>query len=207
MLQATKKLMATRRERDEFWKNADGVTGLMRAGRLGQGLDRMDIGLGPKGTYKPVLEEMKKADPEDKSGYLAKYSFSGEKLVDLAMEKAEKKDYDAAEKEFDKWEANPRLSAKQKQELEAARFALYQRWPEKKDKVLPTLEKMRNVDPKSEPAKPRRTTLKCCRRTRRRRRTIPGREMAASQVVIVHQARLPRMAWTCWRSVRFSKAR
>ncbi|MGC4015704.1 MAG: hypothetical protein QM755_14450 [Luteolibacter sp.] len=150
LIPATKKLLATRRDRDDFWKNASGASGMMKAGRLGQGLDRMNLGLGPKGVYKPVFEEMKKADPEDKSGYIAKYSFSGEKLVDLALEKAEKKEYAEAEKELDKWSANPRLSPKQKQEVEAARFALYQRWPEKKDKVRPTLEKMRDVDPKSD---------------------------------------------------------
>ncbi|BCU76288.1 hypothetical protein [Luteolibacter sp. LG18] len=150
LIPATKKLLAIRRERDGFWKDAAGASGMMKAGRLGQGLDRMDMGLGPKGIYKPVFEEMKKADPEDKSGYIAKYSFSGEKLVDLALDKAEKKEFGEAEKEFDKWDANPRLSAKQKQELQAARFALYQRWPEKKDKVRPVLEKMRDADPKSE---------------------------------------------------------
>lgn len=150
LLPATKKLLAIRRERDEFWKTADGASGMMKAGRLGQGLDRMDQGLGPKGVYKPILEEMKKADPEDKSGYIGKYSFSAEKLVDLAIDKAEKKEFAEADKEFAKWEANPRLSPKQKQELQAARFALYQRWPERKADLKPLLEKMRDIDPKSE---------------------------------------------------------
>jgi len=150
LLPATRKLLLTRHERDDFWKMAAGSSGMIKAGRLGQGLDRMDIGLGPKGIYKPIFDEMKKADPEDKSGYQGKYTFSGEKLTDLAMAKGEKKEYADAEQELDKWEANPRLSAKQRQELEAARFALYQRWPDKKDKIRPTLEKMRDVDPKSE---------------------------------------------------------
>jgi hypothetical protein len=150
LLPATKKLLAAVRERDEFWKSAKGASGMMKAGRLGQGLDRMDIGLGPKGIYKPVLEEMQKADPEDKSGYVGKYTFVPEKLVDLALEKAEKKEFAEAEKEFSKWEANPRLSNKQKQQLQAARFALYQRWPEKKASLKPLLEKMRDIDPKSE---------------------------------------------------------
>jgi hypothetical protein len=150
ILPATKKLLATARERDEFWKSAKGSSGMMKAGRLGQGLDRMDIGLGPKGIYKPILEEMQKADPEDKSGYIGKYTFSAEKLVDLALDQAEKKEFAGADEEFSKWEANPRLSTKQKQQLQAARFALYQRWPEKKQAVKPLLEKMRDLDPKSE---------------------------------------------------------
>lgn len=150
LLPATKKLLAAGRQRDDFWKSANGSSGMIKAGRLGQGLDCMDVGLGPKGIYKPILGEMQKADPEDKSGYIAKYTFSAEKLVDLALDKAEKKEFAEAEKEFSKWDASPRLSTKQKQELQAARFALYQRWPEKKQSVKPLLEKMRDIDPKSE---------------------------------------------------------
>ncbi|GAA5125378.1 hypothetical protein JIN84_14045 [Luteolibacter yonseiensis] len=150
LLNATKKLLAVRRGRDEFWKSANGSSGVMKAGRLGQGLDCMNLGLGPKDAYKPVLEEMKKADPDDKSGYIGKYTFSSEKLVDLAIDKAEKKDFTAADQELTRWDANPRLSPRQKQELQAARFALYQRWPEKKSALKPLLEKMRDIDPKSE---------------------------------------------------------
>jgi hypothetical protein len=150
LLPATMKLLAAARERDEFWRSAKGSSGMMKAGRLGQGLDRMDIGLGPKEVYKPVLEEMQKADPEDKSGYVGKYTFSSENLVDLALDKAGKSEFAEAEKEFSKWDANPRLSTKQKQQLQAARFALYQRWPEKKQFLKPLLDKMRDIDPKSE---------------------------------------------------------
>ncbi len=150
LLPATRKLLTTCRQRDEFWKSADGASGMIKAGRLGQGLDSMDIGLGPKGVYKPVLEEIRKADPDDKSGYIGKYTFSSEKLVDLALEKAEKKDFAAADDELRKWDANPRLSPKQRQQLQAARFALYQRWPERKRELKAVLESMRDIDPKSE---------------------------------------------------------
>ncbi len=150
LLAATKKLLVTRRERDELWKSAEGATAVIKAGKLGQGLDRMNIGLGPKGLYKPVLEEIKKADPEDKSGYAGKYTFSGDALVELALKSAAAKTFPEAESEFAKWDKNPRLSPTQRQQLQAARFALYQRWPEKKDEIKPTLEKMRDVDPKSE---------------------------------------------------------
>lgn len=150
LLPATKKLLAVARERDRFWKSATGSSGMMKAGRLGQGLDCMDFGLGPKGIYNPILEEMKKCDPEDKSGYIAKYGFSSEKLVSMALDRAEKKEFADAEREFAEWEANPRLSTKQKQQLQAARFALYQRWPEMKGSMKPLLKKMRDIDPKSE---------------------------------------------------------
>lgn len=150
LLAATKKLLVTRRERDELWKVADGASAVIKAGKLGQGLDRMNIGLGPKGIYKPVLEAIQKADPEDKSGYVGKYTFSNEALVGLALKSAEAKNYGEAESEFAKWDRNPRLSPTQRQQLQAAKFALYQRWPEKKSEVRPILEKMRDIDPKSE---------------------------------------------------------
>ncbi len=150
LLAATKKLLVTRRERDDLWKAADGAAALIKAGKLGQGLDRMNLGLGPKGIYKPVLEEIRKADPEDKSGYVGKYTFSNDALVGLALKAAETKNYAEAETEFAKWDRNPRLSSTQRQELQAAKFALYQRWPEKKNEVRPILEKMRDIDPKSD---------------------------------------------------------
>lgn len=150
LLPATQKLLATRRERDEFWKEAKKVSDMRKAGLLGQGLDCMDLGLGRRDEYKPVLDEMKAADPEDESGYIAKYSFPGEGLVSLALEKADKQEFGNAEQEIEKWEANPRLSSHQMQVVQAALFALYQRWPEKKNKIRPTLETMRDVDPQSD---------------------------------------------------------
>ena len=150
LLAAIKKLLQTCRQRDDFWKSAKGGSGMMKAGRLGQGLDSMNIGLGPKNVYKPILEEMQKADPDDKSGYIGKYTFSPESLVGMAIDKAEKQEFAEADKEFSRWDANPRLSPKQKQQLQAARFALYQRWPEKKRDLKPLLGKMRDIDPESE---------------------------------------------------------
>jgi hypothetical protein len=159
LLPATKKLLATCRARDGFWNGANDVSGVARAERLGRGLDSMNIGLGPKSVYQPILEQMRKADPDDKSGYVAKYTFSSEKLVDHALAKAEKMEFDEADKEIAKWSGKTRLSAKQKQELQAARFALYQRWPLKKPELGRVLEKMRDIDPKSELGKAAATYL------------------------------------------------
>jgi hypothetical protein len=150
LLASTKKLLDTCTKRDDFWKRAKGASGMMKAGRLGQGLDSMNIGLGPKDVYKPVLEEIRKADPKDKSGYIGKYSFSPTALVAMAIEKADKKQFEEADEEFSTWDANPRLSPRQRQELQAARFALYQRWPERKQDIKPLLEKMHDIDPESD---------------------------------------------------------
>lgn len=147
---AAKRLIALREKRDEYWKTAEKSKGFQRAGYLGMGLDVLNIGLGPNNAYKSVLDEMRKYDPEDESGYIAKYSFSPDRLISEMLEHAEKKEFDAAEKALDAWQANPRLNLTQKQQVQGARFGLYQRWPEKKPQVKSVLEKMREIDPKSD---------------------------------------------------------
>ena len=142
-------LRKIRETRDALWKRARGAAGIRRTELLGQGLDAMDMGLGPKRLYKPVFEEMKKNDPEDKSGYLGKYSFPGQKLTSMVRAKAKEKKFKEAERELTKWDANKRLTKRQRQELQAARFALYQQWPENRGKRRAALEAMRDVDPES----------------------------------------------------------
>ena len=150
-LPATVKSMhAVMTERDALWKRATAASGTQRASLLGGGLDRMNQGLGPKNIYQPVLDDMKKSDPKDASGYIGKYTFSQGALLDMVMDKSKKNEQAAAEEELAKWNRNTRLSPRQRQELHAARFALYQRWPEKKSSARNALEDMRKADPKSE---------------------------------------------------------
>lgn len=145
-----KRAVAMRRARDEDWTSAEKLQGPNRAMKLGQGLDRMGIGLGQKKAYQAVLDDIKKADPEDKSGYIGKYTFAGMEFSAQIVDLAEKKQFDEAEKLLGKWHANPRLNNEQRQQVLAARFALYQHWPEKKDQSKKALEDLRAIDPKSE---------------------------------------------------------
>jgi hypothetical protein len=137
-------------DRDSLWKRASGSAGVQRASLYGAGLDRMNQGLGPKNLYQPILDEIRKADPNDQSGYTGKYTFNRQALLDMAMDKATKNEQAAAELELNKWLRNTRLSPRQIQELHATRFALYQRWPEKKTQARNALEEMRKADPKSD---------------------------------------------------------
>ena len=137
-------------ERDELWKRAAGARGVQQATLLGAGLDRMDIGLGPKNVYQPILDEIQKADPKDETGYVGKYTFSRDQLLGMVMDKAKKEEFVVAEAELAKWAQNPRLSPRQRQELHAARFALYQRWPAKKASSRTALEDMHKIDPSSD---------------------------------------------------------
>lgn len=135
--------------RDAAWKRAEELQGPARAEWLGRGLDAMDIGLGPKKTYQPVFERMKTEDPGDRSGYQGKYTFPGQGLMDMAMNKAGAGQHTEAERELDRWLANPRLSRVQQAELHAARYALYTRWPGREDRAAAALGSLRQVDPES----------------------------------------------------------
>lgn len=145
-----KSMRAVLTDRDNLWKRAAGSSGAQRASLYGAGLDRMNQGLGPKNIYQPILDEIRKADPNDQSGYTGKYTFNRDALLNMVMDKAKKNEHAAAEQELAKWLKNTRLSPRQIQELHATRFALYQRWPEKKSQARNALEDMRKADPKSD---------------------------------------------------------
>ncbi|HEX7262098.1 MAG TPA: hypothetical protein VF258_09810, partial [Luteolibacter sp.] len=124
-----KRVVAMRRMRDDDWAAAEKLHGLDKAMKLGQGLDRLSIGLEAKKIYQEVINEMKKADPGDKSGYIGKYTFPGLDFTNQVVALAEKKQFPEAEQLLLKWITNPRLNSEQRQQVCAARFALYQRWP------------------------------------------------------------------------------
>jgi hypothetical protein len=62
------------------------MRGPQKAAQFAAGLDLLGIGAGPKNAYQQVIEEIKKADPEDRSRALARYSFPGRKLLDLVVD-------------------------------------------------------------------------------------------------------------------------
>lgn len=145
-----KNLAAIRAQRDELWKRAEQVQGIKRAEALGQGLDVMKQHLGHRKVYDPVFQEMKKADPEDKSGYVAKYQFPGADLAPHVLGNyVQKKLFVEGENYLLQWHRNPRLDPEQRQQLHAARFCLYQHWPEKQALARKALEDLRDVNPKS----------------------------------------------------------
>lgn len=145
-----KTLVATRIQRDACWKRAEQVQGVKRAEALGEGLDVMKQHLGHRKAYDPVFQEMKKADPEDKSGYIAKYQFPGADLAPHVLGNyVQKKLFAEGETYLLQWHRNPRLDAEQRQQLHAARFCLYQQWPEKQAMARKALEDLRDVNPQS----------------------------------------------------------
>ncbi len=148
--QAIQRAVEVRKKRDELWKRAEGVRGPQRAGMLAGGLDLLGIGAGPKDVYKPVVDEIRKADPEDRSGMVARYTFPGRKLLDMAVSQGKEGNFHEADAEIGGWIKKARLSKAQQQEALAARFALYQRWPEKKTELPALLKEISRLDPKSD---------------------------------------------------------
>ena len=148
--QAIQRAVEVRKKRDEFWKRAEGMRGPQKAGALAAGLDLLSLGAGPKNVYQPVIEEIRKADPEDRSGSLARFTFQGRKLLDMALSQAGAGKHSDADLEIAIWLKKPQLAKSQRQEVLAARFALYQRWPEKKAELPAVLKEIESLDPKSE---------------------------------------------------------
>lgn len=114
-------LLETRRKRDELWTKARAAKGVERANLFGAGLDLMPE---PQaGARKDIVEEIRKADPKDASGYLFKYTFDAsafhEKTVDKLL--GEKK-ADEVLALVDEKMRNPRLTTRQRQVLLTGRF-------------------------------------------------------------------------------------
>lgn len=147
--QAIQRAVDVRKKRDDFWKKAEGARGPQKASLLAGGLDLLGLGTGPKDVYKPVVEEMKKADPEDRSGAVARYTFPGRKLLETAVSDGKDGKFAEADAEIGGWLKKPQLTKEQRQEALAAKFALYQRWPEKKNELPALLKEIEKLDPKS----------------------------------------------------------
>ena len=150
LVPAVKRLQAVLARRDACWARAKSLQGPRRAAALGEGLAAMKLGLGPGKIYQGVIDEIQAADPSDESGYLGHFTFSRDALLGMVQDKAGRNEHAAAEAELQRWNRNTRLDNTQRQELQAARFALYQRWPERKAEARKALQEMRDIDPKSD---------------------------------------------------------
>lgn len=147
---AVKRLQAVLLRRDACWERAKSLQGPRRAAALGEGLMAMRLGLGPDKVYQEVLDGIKAADPQDESGYAASLAFSRDALLGMVQDKVGRQEHAAAEAELERVGRNIRLDNTQRQELQAVRFALYQKWPEKKAEARKALQEMRGIDPKSD---------------------------------------------------------
>lgn len=136
-------LLDARKKRDALWKKASSAKDAERANLLGAGLDVMPASRAY--SRKDIIDEMRKADPQDTTGYIFKYTLDGNQFhqhsVD-ALIKAKKTGelFALVEKQL----KNPHLTIQQKQLLLTGRYqAMIQekRYPEALD-VLRSIIKL-----------------------------------------------------------------
>lgn len=141
-------LLDTRRKRDALWTKARAASGLERANLFGTGLDLMPQEHAE--ARKDIVEEIRKADPKDASGYVFKYTFKAstfhEKMVDTLI-KAKKTD--EVLKLVDEKMRIPHLTVRQKQVLLTARFQAMVR-ANRIPEGLETLRQISKLDPRSD---------------------------------------------------------
>ena len=107
------------RRRDEFWAKADKLKGPLAAENWAKGLLLLPSYV--RGSYKSILERIRKEDPEDKTGYYLRLTFNaagfiGGQINPLLKEKK----YDEAYSLANKYLQLPRLSQEQKQHVAVA---------------------------------------------------------------------------------------
>ncbi len=151
-LQKVARLQAVKAARDTEWELAEKSQGVERATHFGKGLDALDEDLARQKEYQPIREKIKKADPEDKSGYTARYAFNLNSIMEGQVWRlAGEKKFEEAETDLDRQLTNRCLTVTQRQGLTAAKFALYQRW-ERKEDALAQLKKIIELAPASDMA-------------------------------------------------------
>jgi hypothetical protein len=140
-------LLDTRRKRDELWAKARATAGVERANLFGAGLDLMAQ---PQAeARKDIVEEIRKADPKDASGYHFKYTFDAssfhERTVDALIKEKKSAEVLAL---VDEKMRNPRITTRQRQVLLTARFQAL-----KADRLPAALETLRSItklDPRND---------------------------------------------------------
>ncbi|MFO0927019.1 MAG: discoidin domain-containing protein [Gemmataceae bacterium] len=125
----------------------------MRAGRTARpALDTLAFDVARR-HYGPVLDRLKAADADDRSGYLGKYRFDANGLVEREVwPRLKEKRYEEALAFLDKKLANRRLLTTQRQELLAMRSAVYKAWPGHASEAREALGQLIALDPRSDVA-------------------------------------------------------
>ncbi len=141
-------LLDTRRKRDALWTQARAAGGLERANLFGAGLDLMPQKQAE--ARKDIVEEIRKADPQDASGYAFKYTFRASEFHDKTVNpllKANKTD--EVLKLVDEKMRNPRLTVRQKQVVLTARFQAMVR-AKRIPEGLEVLRQISKLDPRND---------------------------------------------------------
>lgn len=140
------KALTAKKERDTYFESAKTLTGSAKAVALAKGIlsvkPHLDGNL--HDIYKPQFEEMKKSDPEDKSGYQRFFRLEYYNLAGPILGPAKNKEFETAETLLNKELNHPHndlLSDDQRQSIYQVGAVMYRLWPEKSEKQWEMLEK------------------------------------------------------------------
>jgi len=128
--------------RDRLLAEAAKAAGKERPGLLFQAWD-LDVGL-----RKEIIERLRKADPEDTSGRVARAAFHGPGAFSHTNKLIKAKQFDAAISWLEQALANPQLTPEQRAWLLAAKGNTYRRWG-KNEKAHDTLMQAHAAAPDS----------------------------------------------------------
>ena len=147
-LAKVKLLQDARITRDAEWAKAGKLNGPQKALYLGKGLEALEEFVARQ--CKPVLDEIKKSDPEDTTGYTRRYEFNAGHFIESKLWKpVNEKKYDEAVAVVDEQLKNSKWTATQRQQLLGGKFYVYNKW-DKKDEAVAILNKIIEMDPQSE---------------------------------------------------------
>jgi len=147
-----KALKQKRVERDRHWHKAEGYDGYHKALYLGKGLDLMGGPGGRKGAFVKEFNELKKADPDDKTGYIRKYEFPLGSINKAVGEERKNNGEEAALAMIDKEIKNPKnkmVSSSHIQDLMLTKFNMYRSWKGHEDGRYDVLREIAAFDPKT----------------------------------------------------------
>ncbi len=117
--------------RDQMLVQAQNTSGHEQVRILGEALRVGEVGLGlhlkdaRKFSLHEILDAMKKADPQDESGWIFATAFPFDEVVKTTERLLKESGLPAAETELDQRLTNPHLLPAQRQELQRQRFLLY----------------------------------------------------------------------------------
>lgn len=146
------KMRDVRIKRDLLWKVAETATGPEKATMLAKGLEVMGLGFGPGNIYKWAYDEMLKADPDDISLRLRRYTLNTGAIAGeaarLAKEESPEKGAAYFESELNH-PANEYITPGQLQGLYFAQYGFYKGQEAYKARINEPLSKAGEADPTS----------------------------------------------------------
>ncbi|MBP7275687.1 MAG: discoidin domain-containing protein [Kiritimatiellae bacterium] len=140
------KWIQQRTQRDTILSQSEGLQGRDKAEAIGRALDILDYEMARK--HGRLIDELRKADPNDATGYVLKYQFNPYPLAGGDIMKGN--NLAGAMAQTVDMLKNPRLTTVQRQTVYALRYGILQRDGSSRQDQIRNLKELIAVDPKSD---------------------------------------------------------